>query len=769
MARIHASEALLRPGTASGHARAIAPAAYLERVAAEPWIKTLLPLMLAVIMAVLWTGIIGRGLSERESVIAAAKMDLEHISALTAIDIQIATDSETGVAPDHASALRMAVPPHGLDNGRKVFVSSREGLIVAAEPREGIGRTIDDMLGPSQVLTTMADRAGVMRFTLANGEEALGTVRTLNSRRSQVAFVQPMSKVLLHWRNKLFWDCVLLLAVSLAIGSLGIAVLNQLVRSRQADDICAELLKRTELVLESGSAGLWNWDLARGSIYWSESLFSMLGLPRRGEFMSFADIAAIVHPDDANLFHAANSLVEMPDATIDNEFRLRRMDGSWLWVRARGRRIVDPATGGAHIVGIVMDISEQKALARQHATADMQVREAIGSTQEAFALFDAADRLVAANGKYQSLFRLPPELLRPGTLRSDMDDAADRDAMQLHKVLSDCSETGCRSYELKVSDGRWLHVNERRTNDGGSVFVGSDISAHKTYEATLANQNEAMAAMIGTLEASERRLKERSRRLLELNDLYVLQKGEAEVANQAKAEFLANMNHELRTPLNHIINFAGLMQAGIFGPLGDKRYEGYAANIERSGEYLLGVVSDILDMANIEAGRVSLKRDRVAVAEVIDEAAARQKSMAEARGVSLNIRAEGPLHVIGDRKSILQIVDNMLRNAVKYTRDGSAVGIRAKRHGDAIEIFFEDNGFGIAEAMLEKMGRPFEQTGSVLADGYKGSGLGFAISKSLAEMHGGGIKVRTKLGHGTIVMVTLPVEGSASMVHEAAA
>jgi two-component system cell cycle sensor histidine kinase PleC len=106
----------------------------------------------------------------------------------------------------------------------------------------------------------------------------------------------------------------------------------------------------------------------------------------------------------------------------------------------------------------------------------------------------------------------------------------------------------------------------------------------------------------------------------------------------------------------------------------------------------------------------------------------------------------------------------MLRNAVKYTRDGSVVGVRAKRHGGSIELFFEDNGHGIADEMIEKMGRPFEQTGSVIENGYKGSGLGFSISKSLAEMHGGGIKIRTKKGVGTIVMVTLPVDGPASMV-----
>jgi two-component system, cell cycle sensor histidine kinase PleC len=769
MARFHASGALLRAGTANGHAKAIATPAYLERIAAEPWIKLLMPVFLAVVMAAIWTGIISRSISERKTVIAAAMLDLDHVSALTAIDMQIATDSKTGFAPGHASALRMAVPPHSLDGGRRVYVTSEDGRITAAEPQEALGKTLQDVLGANQVLTVMADRAGVMRLTLPDGTEALGSVRSLDKRRSQIAFIQPLDEALKLWRQRLFWDVMLLLAVSLAIGALGVAALNQLTRSRQADAICAELLRRTEMVLESGSAGLWDWDIARGSVYWSDSLFQMLGIPRRGDFMSFTDIAAMVHPDDVNLFHAANDLLGQSDARIDHEFRLKRNDGEWLWVRARGRKIADPATGAAHLVGIVMDISEQKALAFQNATADMRVREAIGSTQEAFALFDAQDRLVAANLKYQTLFKLSSDVLKPGTPRVEIELAGNRESMLQHKVLSECAQTGCRSYELRLADNRWLHINERRTKDGGFVFVGSDITAHKTYEATLANQNEILEGMISNLESSERALKARSRKLTELNDLYVMQKAEAEIANLAKARFLANMNHELRTPLNHIINFAGMMQANIYGPLGNERYEGYASDIAKSGEYLLGVVSDILDMANIEAGQVALERDRLAVSDLIEEAVTKYLPLAAMRNVSISVRSDGPLHVIGDRKSVLQIVDNMLRNSVKYTRDGSTVGIRAKRHGDAIQLFFEDNGYGIADEMIDKMGRPFEQTGSVIEDGYKGSGLGFAISKSLAEMHGGGIKIRTKLGFGTIVMVTLPVDGAASMIQDQAA
>jgi two-component system cell cycle sensor histidine kinase PleC len=767
MARIHASDTLLRAGTAGGHARAIAPPTYLDRLAAERWIRVVVPAMLAVFLLAVWCGTSYKLWHDRERLIAGAKLDLFNVSSLTAIDLQIASDAATGIAKDYSAALRMAVPPHGLESDRRAYVTSRDGIIRAAEPPAHIGRTLDDVLGSNQPLTSMAESAGVMRLTLADGTDALASVRTIEGRRSQLAFIQPINAVLEPWRQKMQAQLLLLLATSLVIACLGVAFLAQRARAVDADQICAELRRRTETVLDSGRSGLWDWDIARGRVYWSDSMFRLLGRVREGEFMSFGDIAALVHPSDVNLFDAANDLIREPDARIDAEFRLRHANGGWVWMRARGEKIVDPVSHASHLVGIAVDISDEKALALSRATADMRVREAIESISEAFALFDSDQHLVAANTKYQSLFGLSAEVMKPGTPRDAIETTARRFEVE-EKAGGGVRESGARSYELRLADGRWLNVNERATRDGGHVYVGSDITAHKLYEASLASHNEVLESMVSHLESSKATLQEKSRKLAELNDLYLVQKAEAESANRAKAEFLSNMNHELRTPLNHIINFAGMMQAEMFGPLGNARYTEYAGDIAKSGEYLLGVVSDIIDMASIEAGRVHLERERVALADLCEEARRKHQPQADNRNVAINIRADGPLHVIGDRRSLLQVIDNMLRNSVKYTRPGSEVGVRAKRHGDAIELFFEDNGVGIAEEMIEKMGRPFEQNGSVLEDGYKGSGLGFAISKSLAELHGGSIKVRTKLGEGTIVKVTLPVDGPASLIKDAA-
>jgi two-component system, cell cycle sensor histidine kinase PleC len=766
MARLFASDALLRAATATGHARAIAPQSYLERVAAEPWIRRMLPGLIAIFLSAIWLGSIYKHLGDRDNALAAAKLDLEHVSALTAIDLQIATDQVAGIAPNQSMALRMAIPPHSLEAGRQAYVTSPGGAIVAAEPLKNMGRTLEDILGTGQVLTMMADRAGVLRVTLADGTDALASVRTIDGRRSQLAFVQPVSEALKPWRSQFLTKIFLLVATSLVIGALGLAFINQSARAAQADAICAELKSRTESALASGRSGIWDWDVARGRVYWSDSMFALLGLERPGEFMSFADIAALVHPSDANLFNAANDLILAPDALIDSEFRLRHADGRWIWMRVRGERAADPETGAAHLVGIAVDISEQKALAASRATADMRVRDAIESITEAFALFDSDQRLVAANSKFQSLFGLSGDILKPGTPREEIELAACRESMYQHRLISDCKDTGSRSYELRLTDGRWLNVNERGTKDGGFVFVGSDITAHKTYEASLAGHNEVLESMVAHLEASKLSLQENSRKLSELNKLYLAEKHAAEGANRAKAEFLANMNHELRTPLNHIINFSAMMETEMYGPLGDGRYKGYAGDIGKSGVYLLGVISDILDMAAIEAGRLEFDRERVSLAVLCEEARANNDGVAASRGVEISVRVDGPLHVIGDRKALFQIIDNLVRNAVKYTRNGSVVGLRAKRQGDAIQLFFEDNGFGIADDMIERMGRPFEQVGSVIADGYKGSGLGFAISKSLAEMHGGGIRIRSKSGKGTIMMVTLPVDGPDALIKD---
>jgi two-component system cell cycle sensor histidine kinase PleC len=638
------------------------------------------------------------------------------------------------------------------------MLADSRGRIIASTPPGETGKTLESVLGGNQPLTAMSDRAGVMRIALANGDDVIATVRSLPNGMGQVAIVQPIDSILTGWRNRAISLLLLAAASTIVIAALGIAFFQQSARANEADQICTEVRHRIDTVLSSGRSGLWDWDIARGRIFWSDSLYELLGRQRSGDFLSFADIAQLFHPGDANPFDAATAIENPAECRIDGEFRLRHADQNWVWIRVRGRIANDGPT--PHLVGIAVDITEEKAEAEQRATADRRVGDAIETISEAFALFDARNALVVANSKYQRLLALPPELMKPGTPLALIIDKTNASQVLHEEALSECEATGSRSYEMQLADGRWFQVNERATNDGGHVSVGSDITAHKAYEQSLAASNMILEQTVSDLESSRAALQRQAIKLSELAESHLEKKAEAESANRAKAEFLANMSHELRTPLNHIIGFAEMMESGIYGPLGNDRYGEYVHDIGESGRYLLGVISDILDMSSLEAGRVKLERRQIALADVIQETAGVLQPTAEARQITMEIDTAGPLHVIGDRKAFRQIIESLLGNAVKFTTEGGKAGLRAKRAGDTVQLFFEDNGGGISETDLARIGRPFEQNGAVIENGFKGSGLGFAIARSLVELHGGSIRIRSRVGIGTIVMVSLPVNGA---------
>ncbi len=763
MARINASSAFLRTGTIAGLAKAVADPAYLQKVAAEPLIRRLVPFLIVIFLGATWTGVIIQLNNGRSEAIAIARMDMELISTITAMDLPIELAPLGDLAGRNLTgSLRAALPPQALDSDRRAYLVNMKGTIVASTTAAAPGASLDSVLGAAQPLSVMGDRAGVMRITLADGTDALATVRNLPAGLGQFAMVQPVSSAIATWRSRAVSLGLLASAATIVISALGIAFFQQSSRAREADVICAEVRQRIDRVLSSGRSGLWDWDIPRGRIFWSDSMYALLGRERQDEFLSFGDIREWLHPSDFHPFEAADMLADKQQHSIDQEFRLLHADGHWVWIRARGELTRDSEM--PHLVGIAVDVTEQRAQAEQRATADMRVRDAIETISEAFALFDARQNLVVANTKYQRLHALPPDLMRTGVSLDAINSNTNIGHIAFEQTISECEATGNRSYEINLADGRWFQVNERATKDGGHVSVSSDITPHKAYEESLAASNMVLEKTVEDLERSRERLQQQAVTLSELAESHLEQKAQAESANRAKAEFLANMSHELRTPLGHIIGFAEMMESGIYGELGNDRYVEYTRNIGESGRYLLEVISDILDMSSLEAGRVKLERKQVALAEIVQETKTRLQDVVEDRGITLEIDTSGPLHVIGDRKAFRQIIQSLLGNAVKFTSEGGRAGLRAKRVADTIHLFFEDNGGGISREDLEKMGRPFEQNGSIIENGFKGSGLGFAIARSLAELHGGGIKVRSKLGVGTIVMLTIPVKGARSLL-----
>jgi two-component system cell cycle sensor histidine kinase PleC len=437
---------------------------------------------------------------------------------------------------------------------------------------------------------------------------------------------------------------------------------------------------------------------------------------------------------------------------------MRHADGRWLWLRARCELARQEGETGLHLIGIAVDITEQKSMVERTVAADLRLRDAIETIPEAFVLWDADNRLVLCNSNFQELHHLPDEAVASGTSYETI-VATGRKPLIRTAVANDGVELrGARTFEAQLEDGRWMHISERRTKDGGYVSVGTDITKIKQHEQKLVEGEKRQIATIVDLRKSRQTLELQTAELADLAEKYAEEKTRAEDANAAKSKFLANMSHELRTPLNAIIGFSEIMESAMFGPLGAEKYTEYSRDIRESGEYLLDVINDILDMSKIEAGGIRLAREAVALEPVLADCLRVVSTRAGEKHVALNAHVEPEINLHADRRAIKQIALNLLSNAVKFTPDGGAVTVRGRARGGIVTIAIEDNGIGIPKKALRKLGRPFEQVESQLTKRHQGSGLGLAIAKSLTEMHGGAMRIRSKLGTGTMVVVRLPIK-----------
>jgi two-component system cell cycle sensor histidine kinase PleC len=436
---------------------------------------------------------------------------------------------------------------------------------------------------------------------------------------------------------------------------------------------------------------------------------------------------------------------------------MRHADGRWLWLRARCELARQEGDGGPHLIGIAVDITEQKSLVERTVAADLRLRDAIETIPEAFVLWDADNRLVLCNSNFQQLHHLPDEAVQPGA-RYEAVVAAGKKPILRTTVTNDGGQgPGARTFEAELDDGRWMHISERRTKDGGYVSVGTDITKIKLHEQKLVEGEKRQKATIDDLRKSEEALKQHTEQLADLAQKYAEEKNRAEEANAAKSKFLANMSHELRTPLNAIIGFSEIMEAAMFGPLGAQKYNEYSRDIRESGQYLLDVINDILDMSKIEAGGIQLDPEDVDLDTVLADSLRVVSQRANEKNLKLIPLIDPAIRLKADRRALKQIALNLLSNAVKFTTEGGSVKVHGRVRADAVIIAIEDNGIGIARNALHKLGRPFEQVESQLTKKYQGSGLGLAIAKSLTEMHGGAMRIRSTLGRGTTVIVRLPI------------
>ncbi|MDB5442982.1 MAG: hypothetical protein JWP86_1184 [Phenylobacterium sp.] len=540
-----------------------------------------------------------------------------------------------------------------------------------------------------------------------------------------------------------------LVAPLLVAAGLGVTLILESRRMERAHAASTDSEQRFRMAVEAARCGIWEWDLTTDTIFMSDvtaALFGWRGGTVDGQ--QVLDRVSAGHRDGLRDALATAAIY----GGFDVSFRVPSLTaGRPVWIDARGQGFGQAAEGGyARIIGVALDVTEERLAQARAQSAESRLRDAIESVSEAFVLWDRHGRLLMCNRNYREFFRMEPQALQPGADREQVEAIARQAIRQEFPTAG--SQAGVREAELV--DGRWVQISERPTAEGGLVVTAADITALKAQEDALKRNEQALRRAVTNLERSQEQLSELARK-------YEAEKLRAEGANRAKSEFLANMSHELRTPLNAINGFSEIMVGEMYGPLGDRRYRDYALDILNSGQHLLALINDILDMSKIEAGKMNLRFDPISLEEVAEDAVRLVRNRAETAGLSLRLEFADLPEVEADYRAVKQVLLNLLSNAVKFTPRGGRIvikaGVRDDPRGQRVRVTVQDSGIGISADDLERLARPFEQIENQHAKTQQGTGLGLALSKSLVEMHGGLLDLKSAPGQGTAASFSLPV------------
>jgi PAS domain S-box-containing protein len=410
------------------------------------------------------------------------------------------------------------------------------------------------------------------------------------------------------------------------------------------------------------------------------------------------------------------------------EIECRRQDGTRFWADISAVPLYDSRTGDRRLIAIFRDMTERRMLEEALRQSESTFRVLFASNPIPMWVHDSSSRRIlevnnAAIAQYG--------YARERFLQMRLDE------IDLDRAVTDIAPEPA----TPLSNFGRLGICRHRRAGGDEIPV--DIAMHRM------EFQGRPAVIVAAIDVTEQKRAEEEIRSA---------KEAAEAASRAKSELLANMSHELRTPLNAIIGFSEIMQAGLFGPLGSAKYEGYVADIRHSAGHLLTVINDILDLAKIEANSFRLHEEPIEPGDIIVSALRLVKPRADDAEVELRYDQRHPDLVIQvDETAMKRVLINLLSNAVKFSDSGSTVTVRSEFTAQgAFSIAVCDEGIGMSEEEIPIALTPFRQVNAGLQRKYEGTGLGLPIAKQLVEMHGGSLTIESARGKGTIVRITLP-------------
>ena len=495
--------------------------------------------------------------------------------------------------------------------------------------------------------------------------------------------------------------------------------------------------ERFKLLAESGVEGIYDWDIANNTFFGVSRIAGQ-------KFADAADWATFIHPDDRPGYRKAH--IDHFKGLTDRfrfEYRYRSTAGEWRWARQHGIAMRDKKGRAYRMVGTTTDFTQEKRLVEELERARRELSQAIETISEGFVVFDGEDRLVICNSNYRQYFadaagEEVARLLVPGTDRETILEAAFEQGMfpdrrgTTEEFLARWRDDLMSPVEVRFSSGVWVRIEEKLAHDASIAGIYADITEMKRQQAELS----------------------------ELVDHLTVARDQAMEATRTKSQFLANMSHELRTPLNAIIGITEMLEEDVR----DDGQDDYIEPLERvcgAGKHLLHLINEILDLSKVEAGRIELHFEDIAVAELIGVLRTTVQPLADKNGNRLTVHcpdAFGAIHA--DLTRVRQIVLNLLSNACKFT-EGGEVSLTVARQTaggkDWIQFVVADTGIGMTPEQQARLFQEFSQADSSTTRKYGGTGLGLAISRRLCRMMGGDIEVTSEPGAGSTFTARLPV------------
>jgi PAS domain S-box-containing protein len=512
------------------------------------------------------------------------------------------------------------------------------------------------------------------------------------------------------------------------------ANIEDIILQKQAQESLRQSEERFYLAMRGSNDGVWDWNMEANELYWSPRLRQILGLSE-DETVSIELFNQLIHSTDVEpVWQIIKGYLEKQGSSYEVAFRMQHRQGHYVWTLARGAAVWNAQGKPTRLVGTIMDISTQKQAEEELRQAKESVEQAYLEASRFKAILDNTVDYVALHdvqtlqfiyvnqGAINQIGYTREELLQMTPLDINPVVNVEETKVVLAPLLSGSQPSLLMESVHQHKNGALIPVElQLQYLDIGQtkrlIAMARDITERKRFEQSLQQAKET-----------------------------------AELANRAKSIFLANMSHELRTPLNGILGYTQIFQRD--KTLTPKQLDGINI-IHRSGEYLLTLINDILDLSKIEAGKVELLPVDFDFNEFLLGLTELFQMRAQQKGIAFNYEplSHLPVGIRADEKRLRQILINLLGNAVKFTQHGG-VTLKMGYHNGNIRFQVEDTGVGIAAADLEKIFEPFQQVGDQKYQA-EGTGLGLPITKKLVEMMGGELHVESTLGKGSAFWMAL--------------